>query len=59
MLFSATMTDTVDDLIRVSLMKPIKIFINENIDVTPDLKQEFIRIRDSSELHKQALLAGK
>lgn len=57
MLFSATMTDKVDDLARLSLNKPVKIFINENVDVTPDLKQEFIRIRDNSELHKKAVLA--
>jgi ATP-dependent RNA helicase DDX27 len=59
MLFSATMTDKVDDLVRMSLVKPIKIFVSQNVDVTPDLKQEFIRIRDNSELHKQAILAGK
>ena len=58
MLFSATMTDKVDDLVRMSLVKPIKIFINQNVDVTPDLKQEFIRMRDKSELNKQAVLAG-
>jgi hypothetical protein len=43
----------------MSLVKPIKIFVSQNVDVTPDLKQEFIRIRDNSELHKQAILAGK
>ncbi len=59
MLFSATMTDKVEDLIKVSLNKPVKVFINENIDVTPLLKQEFIRLRDDSEMQKQAVLAGR
>lgn len=58
MLFSATMTDKVDDLVNVSLNRPVKIFINQNVDVTPHLKQEFIRIRDNSERHKDAVLAG-
>jgi ATP-dependent RNA helicase DDX27 len=58
MLFSATMTDKVEDLVKVSLNKPVKVFINENVDVTPLLKQEFIRLRDYSEIQKQSVLAG-
>lgn len=59
MLFSATMTDKVEDLVRLSLKRPVKIFINENVDVTPQLKQEFVRLRDTSEANKEAILAGK
>jgi ATP-dependent RNA helicase DDX27 len=58
MLFSATMTDKVDDLVRMSLKRPVKIFLNENVDVTPRLKQEFVRLRDSSERNREAILAG-
>ena len=58
MLFSATMTDKVEDLVRMSLKKPVKIFINENMDVTPKLKQEFVRLRDTSERNREAILAG-
>jgi len=58
MLFSATMTDKVDDLVRMSLKRPVKIFLNENVDVTPLLKQEFVRLRDSSERNREAILAG-
>ena len=58
MLFSATMTDKVADLVNVSLNRPVKIFLNENVDVTPYLKQEFVRLRDTSERNREALLAG-
>jgi len=58
MLFSATMTDKVDDLVNVSLNRPVKIFINQNVEVTPQLKQEFIRLRDNSERHRDAVLAS-
>jgi ATP-dependent RNA helicase DDX27 len=58
MLFSATMTDKVDDLISLSLLKPVKIFINENVDVNSQVKQEFIRIRDDSERTKDAVLSS-
>ena len=59
MLFSATMTDKVEDLVRMSLKKPVKIIISENNDVTPKLKQEFVRLRDTSERNREAILAGK
>ena len=58
MLFSATMTDKVEDLVRMSLKRPVKIFINENMDVTPKLKQEFVRLRDTSERNREAILAA-
>lgn len=59
MLFSATMTDKVEDLVRMSLKRPVKIFINENVDVTPRLKQEFVRLRDNSDKNREVILAGK
>ncbi len=58
MLFSATMTDKIEDLLNVNLKKPVKIFINDNLEVTPKLKQEFVRLRDPSDENRQALLAG-
>jgi ATP-dependent RNA helicase DDX27 len=58
MLFSATMTDKVEDLVNMSLKRPVKIFLNDNVDVTPFLKQEFVRLRDTSERNREALLAG-
>lgn len=58
MLFSATMTDTVEELVRLSLKRPVRIFLNQNVDVTPLLKQEFVRLRDSSERSRETILAA-
>lgn len=43
LLFSATMTDAVNDLASLCLMRPVKIFVNNNQDVAFNLRQEFIR----------------
>ncbi|XP_014769102.1 probable ATP-dependent RNA helicase DDX27 [Octopus bimaculoides] len=58
MLFSATMTDEVQDLAKVSLDKPIKVFINENTDVAFGLRQEFIRIRPTREGDREAIVTA-
>jgi ATP-dependent RNA helicase DDX27 len=58
MLFSATMTDKVEDLIKLSLKRPVKIFISQNEDVTPRLKQEFVRLRETTERNREAILIG-
>jgi ATP-dependent RNA helicase DDX27 len=59
LLFSATMSDKVEDLVNMSLKRPVKIFLNDNVDVTPLLKQEFVRLRDNSERNREAILGGK
>ena len=59
MLFSATMTDKVEDLVKMSLVRPVKIFLSESSDVTPLLKQEFVRLRDASDRNREAILACK
>ncbi|KAJ3080013.1 nucleolar DEAD-box protein required for synthesis of 60S ribosomal subunit, partial [Quaeritorhiza haematococci] len=48
MLFSATMTDNVDQLIRLSLNRPVRLFIDPTQSIASRLTQEFIRIRSSS-----------
>lgn len=57
-LFSATMTEEVEDLAAVSLDKPIKIFVDSNEDVAFNLRQEFIRIREEREGDREAILAA-
>lgn len=58
MLFSATMTDNVDDLIKLSLNRPVRLFVNAATTLTSRLTQEFIRIRSAKEKHKAAILAA-
>lgn len=48
-LFSATMTDNVDDLVRLSLKKPIRLFVDSNTAIARKLDQEFVRIREDRE----------
>lgn len=43
LLFSATMTDAVNDLAAVSLVKPVKVFVDNNQDVAFNLRQEFVK----------------
>ncbi|KAL3102203.1 hypothetical protein niasHS_003612 [Heterodera schachtii] len=58
MLFSATMTDQVEDLANLSLNKPVKLFINENTETAMNLHQEFIRIRQERENEREAYAAA-
>jgi ATP-dependent RNA helicase DDX27 len=43
LLFSATMTEAVEDLAAVSLKKPVKVFVDSNRVVAFNLRQEFVR----------------
>lgn len=45
MLFSATMTDSVDELVKLSLDKPIRVFVDPKKNTADSLTQEFVRIR--------------
>ena len=49
MLFSATMTDSVDKLIRVGLNKPIRLLIDAKKQTVGTLTQEFVRLRQGKE----------
>ena len=56
MLFSATMTNKVEQLITLSLNNPIRIKINDVLVVNKQLKQEFIRIRNRNIIYQEAML---
>lgn len=58
MLFSATMTEQVKDLAKVSLNRPVKVFVNNNQTVAFNLRQEFIRIRENKENDREPILAA-
>ena len=49
----------VEDLARMSLNKPVRLFINENTATAANLKQEFVRIREERESDREAIVAGK
>ncbi|KAK0630846.1 P-loop containing nucleoside triphosphate hydrolase protein [Bombardia bombarda] len=49
MLFSATMTSSVDNLIRVGLTKPVRIMIDSKKKTVTTLTQEFVRLRPGRE----------
>lgn len=58
MLFSATMSHEVRDLVAVSLRTPVKVFVDDNRDVAFNLRQEFIRIRPNHEGEREAILSA-
>ena len=57
MLFSATMTDRVDKLIRVGLNRPVKIMVDLRKQTVVTLTQEFVRLRPGREDKRLGYLA--
>ncbi|KAF4208892.1 hypothetical protein CNMCM8927_008115 [Aspergillus lentulus] len=49
MLFSATMTDSVDKLIRVGLNRPVRLMVDSKKNTSMNLTQEFVRLRPGRE----------
>jgi ATP-dependent RNA helicase DDX27 len=49
MLFSATMTDSVDKLIRVGLNRPVRLLVDSKKQTVGTLVQEFVRLRPGRE----------
>jgi ATP-dependent RNA helicase DDX27 len=65
LLFSATMNTKVDDLINLSLKRPVRIRVSDkdsqssskDLEVAPRLEQEFVRIRSGNEgVSREAML---
>lgn len=58
MLFSATMTSSVDNLVRVGMHKPVRVSVDTTHSTTAGLTQEFLRLRpgrDTPELRLATL----
>jgi ATP-dependent RNA helicase DDX27 len=58
MLFSATMTDNVSQLISLSLNRPIRLHVDNNNTIANKLVQEFIRVRGHREEARPAILVA-
>ena len=56
MLFSATMTDSVDRLVRLSLNRPVRLLVDAKKSTVKTLVQEFVRIRPQREKYRLAML---
>ncbi|KAL7689154.1 putative ATP-dependent DNA helicase RecG, Helicase superfamily, ATP-binding protein [Plasmopara halstedii] len=56
MLFSATMTSKVDQLIDLSMKRPVRISTDPLFDMAKHLVQEFVRIRPNRENDREAIL---
>ncbi|KAI8062251.1 P-loop containing nucleoside triphosphate hydrolase protein [Gongronella butleri] len=56
MLFSATMTDNVDQLVKMSLRNPVRLFIDKSNQAASRLIQEFVRVRANREGDRSAIL---
>lgn len=56
MLFSATMTSSVDNLIRVGLTKPVRIMVDSQKSTAGTLVQEFVRLRPGREKSRMGYL---
>lgn len=56
MLFSATMTSSVDQLIRVGLNKPVRLMVDSQKSTAGTLTQEFVRLRPGREEKRMGYL---
>jgi len=56
MLFSATVTDTIDKLIRVGLNRPVRLLVDAKKQTVAGLVQEFVRLRPGREDKRLAYL---
>lgn len=58
MLFSATMTDDVESLIKLSLRHPIRLFVDPKKQTARGLVQEFVRVKAGKEAERPAMLVA-
>jgi len=58
LMFSATMTDDVDKLAKMSLKRPVRVSADPLYDLSQRLVQEFIRVRDDREDDREAIMVS-
>eukprot|EP00941_MAST-03F_sp_MAST-3F-sp1_P005556 g5556.t1 len=58
MLFSATMGDEVQSLIKLSLNRPVRVCVDDVANVADRLVQEFVRIRKNAEDTREAIVVS-
>lgn len=56
MLFSATMTEEIDELVKLSLNKPVRLEADPSLKRPATLTEEVVRIRRSREANQEAVL---
>ncbi|RLN28601.1 hypothetical protein C2845_PM05G17990 [Panicum miliaceum] len=56
MLFSATMTEEIDELVKLSLNKPVRLEADPSLKRPATLTEEFVRIRRTRESNQEAVL---
>ena len=49
----------VEELARLSLHQPVRVFVDNNTVTADNLQQEFVRIRPAREADREAIVAGK
>ena len=48
----------VEELVRLSLNHPVRLFVDSNTDVADNLCQEFVRIKSKKEGDREAIVTG-
>ena len=49
----------VEELIRLSLNHPVRLFVDSNTDVADNLHQEFVRVKAKREGDREAIVTGE
>ena len=48
-----------EELARLSLNHPVRLFVDKNNDVAGNLRQEFVRIKSKKEGDREAIVTGE
>ena len=49
----------VEELVRLSLNRPVRLFVDGNTDMARNLRQEFVRIKAKKESDREAIVTGE